>query len=130
MTAVSKPTTCPNCGGSGWTWKCVCTPIWAGYATTCNDPGPHPCEDDNCPHHGTQHTEARVPISLLQEAAKWLHAAYDRPPQTPECIAMLARVDAALTDDHDQPGDIGRTEMAEIDDEEFARVTKTGVKHD
>jgi len=43
---------------------------------------------------------------------------------------MLARVDAALTDDHDQPGDIGRTEMAEIDDEEFARVTKTGVKHD
>ena len=29
-------------------------------------------------------------------ASKWLHAAYDRPPQTPECIAMLAEIDAAL----------------------------------
>jgi hypothetical protein len=33
----------------------------------------------------------------LAEAAKWLHAAYDRPPQTPEAKAMLARIDAALT---------------------------------
>lgn len=32
----------------------------------------------------------------IAEAAKWLHAAYDRPPQTPECKAMLARIDAAL----------------------------------
>lgn len=32
----------------------------------------------------------------LREAAIWLHAAYDRPPQTPECIAMLAKVDSAL----------------------------------
>jgi hypothetical protein len=29
------------------------------------------------------------------EVAQWLHAAYDRPPQTPEVKAMLARVDAA-----------------------------------
>ena len=34
--------------------------------------------------------------AVLAEAAKWLHAAYDRPPQTPECVEMLARVDAAL----------------------------------
>ena len=33
----------------------------------------------------------------LSELATWLHAAYDRPPQTPECKDMLARVDAALT---------------------------------
>lgn len=31
----------------------------------------------------------------LRRASRWLHAAYDRPPQTPECIAMLAEVDAA-----------------------------------
>lgn len=33
----------------------------------------------------------------LSELATWLHAAYDRPPQTPECKDMLARVDAALS---------------------------------
>jgi hypothetical protein len=32
------------------------------------------------------------------EVAQWLHAAYDRPPQTPEVKAMLARVDAAQVD--------------------------------
>lgn len=32
----------------------------------------------------------------IAEAAKWLHATYDRPPQTPECKTMLARIDAAL----------------------------------
>ena len=36
--------------------------------------------------------------AVLAEAAKWLHAAYDRPPQTPECLAMLARVDKALAE--------------------------------
>src|SRR5476651_63387 len=112
MADIAAPAACPKCGGSLKTWKCICSPIWAGYTTMCNDPGPHPCEDDNCPHHGTQHTEVRVPISVLQEAAKWLHAAYDRPPQTPECIAMLARVDSALIGDTDQPGEIGRTELA------------------
>lgn len=30
-------------------------------------------------------------------AAKWLHAAYDRPPQTPECKAMLEKIDLALS---------------------------------
>ncbi|WP_454731451.1 MULTISPECIES: hypothetical protein [Cupriavidus] len=34
--------------------------------------------------------------SVLREASLWLHATYDRPPQTPDCAAMLARVDAAL----------------------------------
>lgn len=34
---------------------------------------------------------------VLAEAAKWLHAAYDRPPQTPETVAMLARIDTAMT---------------------------------
>lgn len=33
----------------------------------------------------------------LSELATWLHAACDRPPQTPECKDMLARVDAALS---------------------------------
>lgn len=32
----------------------------------------------------------------LVEFAPWLHAAYDRPPQTPEIVAMLAKLDAAL----------------------------------
>ena len=31
----------------------------------------------------------------LRRASGWLHAAYDRPPQTPECRSMLAEVDAA-----------------------------------
>lgn len=31
------------------------------------------------------------------EVAQWLHAAYDRPPQTPEVKAMLARVDTAAS---------------------------------
>lgn len=34
--------------------------------------------------------------SLLKEVVPWLHAAYDRPPQTPEIKALLSRVDAAL----------------------------------
>jgi hypothetical protein len=32
---------------------------------------------------------------VLQRASGWLHAAYDRPPQTPECRSMLDEVDAA-----------------------------------
>ena len=32
---------------------------------------------------------------LLEVAALYLHAAYDRPPQTPEAIKMLADIDAA-----------------------------------
>lgn len=35
--------------------------------------------------------------SLLSDAARWLHAAYDRPPQSTECREMLARIDAMLT---------------------------------
>jgi hypothetical protein len=31
----------------------------------------------------------------LQRASGWLHAAYDRPPQTPECVSMLHEVDTA-----------------------------------
>lgn len=31
----------------------------------------------------------------LRRASGWLHAAYDRPPQTLECRSMLAEVDAA-----------------------------------
>lgn len=38
---------------------------------------------------------APVAAPSWQEVAQWLHAAYDRPPQTPEAKAMLARVDAA-----------------------------------
>jgi len=38
----------------------------------------------------------QVGESVLREASRWLHAAYDRPPQTPDCAAMLALVDAAL----------------------------------
>lgn len=30
----------------------------------------------------------------LQRASCWLHAAYDRPLQTPECLSMMADVDA------------------------------------
>lgn len=38
-------------------------------------------------------SEAR---DALVELGLWLHAAYDRPPQTPEAVAMLKRFDAAL----------------------------------
>jgi hypothetical protein len=31
----------------------------------------------------------------LQRACGWLHAAYDRPPQTLECVSMLHDVDTA-----------------------------------
>lgn len=34
--------------------------------------------------------------AVLVEASKWLHAAFDLPPRTPEAVAMLARVDAAV----------------------------------
>lgn len=34
--------------------------------------------------------------TLLQDAATWLHAAYDLPPQTPECKAMLGKIDGFL----------------------------------
>lgn len=30
----------------------------------------------------------------LQRASDWLHAAYDRPPRTPDCQAMLDEIDA------------------------------------
>lgn len=33
-------------------------------------------------------------VDIIKEAALWLHAAYDRPPQTPEAVAMLANIDA------------------------------------
>jgi hypothetical protein len=39
--------------------------------------------------------ELQTKREALQRASAWLHAAYNRPPQTPECIAMLAEVDAA-----------------------------------
>jgi len=40
---------------------------------------------------------ARNPLlSILKDAAKWLHAAYDRPPQTPEAKAMLDIVDLSI----------------------------------
>lgn len=49
-----------------------------------------------------------APLSLLKEAAEWLHAAYDRPPQTPDAKAILARIDAAIeasaAGDAAQPG--------------------------
>ena len=35
-------------------------------------------------------------LSILKDAAKWLHAAYDRPPQTPEAKSMLDLVDLAI----------------------------------
>lgn len=35
-------------------------------------------------------------LSILTDAAKWLHAAYDRPPQTPEAKAMLDLIDLAI----------------------------------
>ena len=55
---------------------------------------PMPCD---CPVCSTVATPAGAvpPEPILSEAAKWLHAAYDRPPQSPEVKAMLARVDAA-----------------------------------
>jgi hypothetical protein len=34
--------------------------------------------------------------SILEDASKWLHAAYDRPPRTPESEAMLLCVDGAV----------------------------------
>lgn len=33
---------------------------------------------------------------VLETAAVWLHASYDRPPQSPECKAMLRRIDAEI----------------------------------
>lgn len=38
--------------------------------------------------------------AVLARASGWLHAAYDRPPQTPECRALLAEVDRALFQMH------------------------------
>jgi hypothetical protein len=38
------------------------------------------------------------------EIAQWLHAAYDRPPQTPEVKALLARVDAVAALSPSSPG--------------------------
>lgn len=35
---------------------------------------------------------------LLHEVALWMHAAYDRPPQTPAAIAILGKIDAMLKD--------------------------------
>jgi hypothetical protein len=54
-----------------------------------------------CPDCGETTEAAATPAApgegLLKEASQWLHAAYDRPPLTPECKDMLARVDAALS---------------------------------
>lgn len=43
--------------------------------------------------------DAYVPAAdpaLLVDLGKWMHAAYDRPPQTPEVRGILARLDAAI----------------------------------
>lgn len=60
-------------------------PEWCercGYPCRCAHPQPMPQTD-----------AAR---DVLETAAVWLHAAYDRPPQSPECKAMLRRIDAEI----------------------------------
>lgn len=57
-------------------------------------------------HQYARHTAAEIAAeadtriaaleAALTEASLWLHVAYNRPPLTPEAIAMLHHIDAAL----------------------------------
>ena len=53
----------------------------------------------------------------VAELARWLHAAYDRPPQTPEVRAMLAKADAlAAQPQPKRTGEIGEPKIDEAID--------------
>ena len=41
--------------------------------------------------------------NLLGEVSVWMHNMLDRPPQTPDAVSILRRIDDALKSDNHQP---------------------------
>ena len=71
--------------------KCGCIFIGGETHTECGI-----CANETKQAPAVEARETNPLLSILKDAAKWLHAAYDRPPQTPEAKAMLALVDLAI----------------------------------